>query len=267
VPEPGAPEAALGQRTAQETLSGDALPAVPSLAALFFMPSPATGKTRRLFGKWEREERKEKHLDGERQIRYSRDMDMNTINGLKIWSSGYSRSRIVIIKDRKGPPPPPPVRISGLRWIAIGESAASKLRQITEHTSWPELAKTIPGGITSSTWQKIRHNYGIEKATTTNLQNYPITLHNFGHGNSRILLIEESDSVVISPIRFGSTSIIALGSYAYAQFSRYIRSISGGTNQMADTLAESIPGGIGGSAIVELRQITRQHAVSETIFN
>lgn len=172
-------------------------------------------------------------------------------NSLTLYNTGHSRSRIVLATA--GDTPAAPRLIRGTRWLVFGDHAAERLAALIRQHSWPQLANLIPGGFTSSLWQKLRHEWQLDPPQVATLD----ALHflSFGEANSRVLLLRAGAGLL--PERIGDTSIIALSPRARIAFARFLNTLPGDTTAAHAAAAAIVPGGLSGGIINRSRQALR----------
>lgn len=148
----------------------------------------------------------------------------------------------------------PPARILGTRWIVFG-TAMYDLSALIAANSYLVLAKHIPGGLTSTTWQTIKSSPALEYPEPGHVyanEFASYSVYNFGRAQNRVVLIDQPSSAVFAPEKIGTTSFIALNPAAHRSFTAWFKTIPGGT---APALAAftAVPGGLGGGTLGRLR--------------
>lgn len=177
-------------------------------------------------------------------------MNSTSLNGITIQSSGHSRSRIVLC-SALGSFHFRPVRLQHTLWIAHNADVAAKLRNLFAGSTWRALADQIPGGLSSTTWQRIKNAGANESPRISTLADTKTVLYDFGAGSNRAILLNHPGEF-ISPVRFPGTSIIAMDELAYAHFAQLLHGLSGNTNTARDQLAPVLR--LGGATIGAIRR-------------
>lgn len=148
----------------------------------------------------------------------------------------------------------PPARIIGTRWIIFG-TAMYDLSALFAANSYLVLAKHIPGGLSSTTWQTIKSSPELEYPDPGHLHANEFasySVYNFGRAQNRVVLIDQPSSAVFAPARIGSSSFIALNPAAFRSFAAWFKTIPGGTAPSLSAFT-ALPGGLGGGTLGRLR--------------
>lgn len=143
---------------------------------------------------------------------------------LQFFSTGQSRSRIVIVTD--GPKAAgAPFLFVGTRWLAFGTAKDKLIRQAKE--GWSKLNTAVPGGVSSSTWKALTDGRTI-LPQVINI-NPGLTAYAIGAGTGRIILLQSPSVHALYPTRIGETAVVALNDAAFIQFASWMRSLPGDT--------------------------------------
>lgn len=162
-------------------------------------------------------------------------MDTSTYLPITFWSSGKSRSRIVIVSSYIYPLLP--VMIPGTRWIATNHESANEMRDLALRADWRNVGPSIPGQVSGYTWQKLRQDELPLNPSTGYLPGNETKFFDFGQGNNRVTLFFYPDSV-FSPTRIGNTSLISLSPQALHHLQALFHRLPGNTAAARSQLAD-----------------------------
>ncbi len=143
---------------------------------------------------------------------------------LQFFSTGKSRSRIVIVTD--GPKAAgAPFLFVGTRWLAFGTAKDKLIRQAKE--GWAKMNTAVPGGVSSATWQTLTKGRVI-LPQVINI-NPGLTAYAISAGTNRIVLFQSPTVHAVQPSRIGDTAVVVLNDAAFFQFAEWMRSLPGDT--------------------------------------
>ena len=174
----------------------------------------------------------------------------NNIDGLTFHSYGRSRGRIVLVHSIDSTAISPG-KIQGSRWIVFG-NALYDLNVLVSRNSYLRLNTAVPGGMTSGTWQTLRHNPAVDYPDPIAVAGTKLKIWNFGAGSSRVVLVGHTTDFALHPSRLGTTSFIALNAAAHVEFRKWFHTLPGDSRKTIPAFHDaSIP--LGGGTLNLLR--------------
>ncbi len=142
-------------------------------------------------------------------------------------------------------------RVGSTRWLVFG-NAAYDLNVFIGRHSWLELNKTIPGGMSSDMWKKLKEDDNLHYVDPVPVDG--LWYLNFGRGSNRIVLVANSPTVVddFRPHRLGNSTWIMANPATLALFTAWFAAGPGDTNQLVNHFSD-IPGGVSGRTLTTIR--------------